>query len=327
KQKKDEEEGRAGVSSPSPILQSFSLQERRGTSRRFLLHVFCDLGIGMDHSALCSVFGLSIILLTRHAVNATPVILNDSVEGSGQWESEIRELTPTPSNPSFLNESVKSTSKPFLNQVVDFLQQNYLPIIVISTLVLLTMTVLCSAAILSRRRKVSTYYPCAFPSKMYVDERDKTGGGHLFSEVPEKTMGICSEEPVNSAKQLQEDIMLATKNLRTPVKSPWKDKDETSKEQKPANDEEQAKRIQEKNWDSPEDNATKESSVEKISPNRSQDSLSSSGMEKTDPEESGPPEESKHPSSLENLKIQEDTLKQEAANSGSAFISEEKTAF
>uniref|UniRef100_A0A673GF35 Transmembrane protein 119b n=1 Tax=Sinocyclocheilus rhinocerous TaxID=307959 RepID=A0A673GF35_9TELE len=155
----------------------------------------------MDHSALHFLIGLSVILLTRRPTYATPVIFNDSLEGSGQWDSESTDFTPTPSISSFLNESVKSTSidgekhsKSFLDQLVDFLQENHLPIIVITTLLLLIITILCLAAILSRRRKVSIYYPCAFPSKMYVDERDKTGGALFFSEVLEKVNIGSSEQ-------------------------------------------------------------------------------------------------------------------------------------
>lgn len=293
----------------------------------------------MDHSALHCLIGLSVILLTRLPTYATPVIFNDSLEGSGQWDSGSTDLTPTPTISSF-NESVKSTSidgekhsKSFLDQLVDFLQENHLPIIVITTLLFLIITILCSAAILSRRRKVSTYYPCAFPSKMYVDEQDKNGGARFFSEVPEKANTSSSEEPVNSARQLQEDIMLATKNLRTPIKTPWKEKNEVAEDQKHAEDEGSAQcdKSQEESCGSLENKTTNQSAVEdtveKSCPIRSQDSIPMCDMEKTDPTDSGPPEESKHSSGPENSEIQEDTDKQDVATSGSSFISEEKTAF
>lgn len=293
----------------------------------------------MDHSALHCLIGLSVILLTRLPTYATPVIFNDSLEGSGQWDSGSTDLTPTPTISSF-NESVKSTSidgekhsKSFLDQLVDFLQENHLPIIVITTLLFLIITILCSAAILSRRRKVSTYYPCAFPSKMYVDEQDKTGGARFFSEVPEKANTSSSEEPVNSARQLHEDIMLATKNLRTPIKTPWKEKNEVAEDQKHAEDEgsAQCNKSQEESCVSLENKTTNQSAVEdtveKSCPIRSQDSIPACDMEKTDPTDSGPPEESKHLSGPENSEIQEDTDKQDVATSGSPFISEEKTAF
>lgn len=294
----------------------------------------------MDHSALHCLVGLSIILLTRLPTYATPVIFNDSLEGSGQRDSGSTDLTPTPTISSLFNESVKSTSidgekhsKSFLDQLVDFLQENHLPIIVITTLLFLIITILCSAAILSRRRKVSTYYPCAFPSKMYVDERDKTGGARFFSEIPEKAITSSSEEPVNSARQLQEDIMLATKNLRTPIKTPWKEKNEVAEDQNHVEDEGSAQcdKSQEESCGSLENKTTNQSAVEdtveKSGPSRSQDSIPACDMEKTDPSDSGPPEESKHSSGPENSEIQEDTNKQDVATSGSPFISEEKTAF
>lgn len=294
----------------------------------------------MDPSALHCLIGLSVILLTRLPTYATPVIFNDSLEGSGQWDSGSTDLTPTPTISSSFNESVKSTSidgekhsKSFLDQLVDFLQENHLPIIIITTLLFLIITILCSAAILSRRRKVSTYYPCAFPSKMYVDERDKTGGACFFSDVPEKANTSSSEEPVNSARQLQEDIMLATKNLRTPIKTPWKEKNEVAEDQKHAEDEGSAQcdKRQEESCGSLENKTTNQSAVddtvEKSCPSRSHDSISACDMEKTDPTDSGPPEEHKHSSGPENSEIQEDTDKQDVATSGSPFISEEKTAF
>lgn len=291
----------------------------------------------MDHSALCCLIGLSIILLNSSVTKATPVIFNDSLESSGQSESGSIELFHSSSNSSFLIESDQSSvdeekhnNKSLLNQMVDFLQENLLLIVVITTLLLIFFIIICSAAILSRRRKVSAYYPCAFPSKMYVDERDKTGGARLFNEVPENANAGTIEEPLNSAKQLQEDIMLATKNLRTPVKTPWREKNETIEDEKPKDDEEspQGERSEEDNSVLQKGKTTHESLVEDSAENRnpsgSQDSVPVSDMEKNDPSESGPPEESKHPSEPE---IQEDMNKQEVVTSGTSVIIEEKTAF
>ncbi|XP_051521760.1 transmembrane protein 119-like [Myxocyprinus asiaticus] len=293
----------------------------------------------MDHLALCCLIGLSIILINSSTTYATPVIFNDSLESSGLWESGSTDLIPTPSISSFLNESIMSTSidgekhaKPFFNQMVDVLEENLLLIIVITTLLLLVFTIICSAAILSCRRKVSTYYPCAFPSKMYVDERDKTGGERFFNEVPEKTNTSSSEEPLNSAKQLQEDIMLATKNLRIPVKTSWREKNEKVEDQKTDDEENpQSEKSQEESFGLQEDKTTNQSvvedSVEKSSPSWSQDSIPVCDMEKTDPSDSGPPDESKNPSGPENSEIQDDMNKLEVETSGLPFISEEKTAF
>ncbi|XP_051551387.1 transmembrane protein 119-like [Myxocyprinus asiaticus] len=288
----------------------------------------------MDHTVLCCLTGLSIILINSSGAYATPVIFNDSLEGSGQWESRSTDLIPTPSISSFLNESIMSTSingekhtKPLLNQVVDFLKKNLLLIVVITTLILAVFIIICLAAFLSRRRKVSTYYPCAFPSKMYVDERDKNGGARFFNEVPEKTNTSSSEEPLNSAKQLQEDIMLATKNLRTPAKAPWRERNEKVEDQKTDDEENpQSDKSHEENYSLQEDKNRNQSVVEDFV-EKSQDSVPVCDMEKTDPSGSGPPDESKHPSGPENSEIQDNMNKQEVDTSGSPFISEEKTAF
>lgn len=165
---------------------------------------------------------------------------------------------------------------------------------------------------------------------MYVDERDKTGGARFFNDVPENVNTISNEEPLNSAKQLQEDIMLATKNLRTPVKTPWRDKNETEKDQKPANDVEspQCDLSQKESSGVPEDKTACQSVVEDFvensNPCTSQDSVPVSDMEKSDPSDSRPPEESKHSSGPE---IRENMNKQDVVNSGTSVISEEKTAF
>lgn len=289
----------------------------------------------MEHSSICLLLGLSIILLNGSITESSPVIFNDSLESSGQLESGSTDLLPTPSISSYLNMSVLSTSldgenqtKPFINQVVDFFQGNLLLVVVITTLLLLVFTIICSAAILSRRRKVSAYYPCAFPSKMYVDERDKTGGARFFNEVPENVSISPSEEPLNSAKKLQEDIMLATKNLRTPVKTPWREKNITVENEKPTDNVESCDMSQKESSGLLEDKTTCQSvvedSLENSNPSKSQDSINVSDMEKSDPSDSGPPEESKHSSEPD---IRVDMNKQDVVNSGTSVISEEKTAF
>lgn len=288
----------------------------------------------MEHSSICLLLGLSIILLNGSITESSPVIFNDSLESSGQLESGSTDLLPTPSISSYLNMSVLSTSldgenqtKPFINQVVDFFQENLLLVVVITTLLLLVFTIICSAAILSRRRKVSAYYPCAFPSKMYVDERDKTGGARFFNEVPENVSISPSEEPLNSAKKLQEDIMLATKNLRTPVKT-WREKNITVENEKPTDNVESCDMSQKESSGLLEDKTTCQSvvedSLENSNPSKSQDSINVSDMEKSDPSDSGPPEESKHSSEPD---IRVDMNKQDVVNSGTSVISEEKTAF
>ncbi|XP_010785058.1 transmembrane protein 119b [Notothenia coriiceps] len=106
----------------------------------------------------------------------------------------------------------------FLTQAVDFLLQNMLLILVGGSFILLVLLIICGAIIMTRKRKVNAYYPSAFPSKMYVDHMDKTGGAKIFDEVPEKPVPEQESEPVDSHKQLQADIMMAAKRLRTPNK-------------------------------------------------------------------------------------------------------------
>ncbi|KAK2819135.1 hypothetical protein Q5P01_024696 [Channa striata] len=104
-------------------------------------------------------------------------------------------------------------------EVVTFLKENMLLILVAATFILLVLLITAGAIFMSRRRKVNAYYPSSFPSKMYVDHRDKTGGAKLFNEVTENPAPAQESEPVDSHKQLQQDIMRAAKSLRTPNKS------------------------------------------------------------------------------------------------------------
>lgn len=163
---------------------------------------------------LCAVFCIS-------SSFATPLTFYP--EGSTD-EEELYILTsslPTSNlSPEYQTTPVGPThvETDFLNQVVDFLLENMLLILVAGSFILLVFLIICGAIIMSRRRKVNAYYPSSFPSKMYVDHRDKTGGAKLFNEVPEKHVPEQESEPVDSHKQLQADIMRAAKRLRTPNK-------------------------------------------------------------------------------------------------------------
>lgn len=158
---------------------------------------------------------------------ATPLPLQVSQEGSADGEDTGNlVLSPSPAATSHLSSEYQTTpgghthvDTVFLNQVVEFLQKNLLFIIVGCTLILVTFFTICGVVFMSHRRKVSAYYPSSFPSKMYVDQRDKTGGAKPFSEVPEKPLHGQESEAVDSSKQLQAEIMRATKSLRTPNKS------------------------------------------------------------------------------------------------------------
>ncbi|KAF7667553.1 hypothetical protein LDENG_00057830 [Lucifuga dentata] len=150
------------------------------------------------------------------------------MEGSAD-EEEASNLIPSSSTPATNGLSTECQTTPgdhahvdtdLLNQVVNFLQENLLFILVGSTFLLVIFLIICGAVFMSRRRKVNSYYPSSFPSKMYVDQRDKTGGAKPFNEVPEKPTPAQESETVDSCKQLQADIMRAAKSLRTANKSP-----------------------------------------------------------------------------------------------------------
>ncbi|XP_008422413.1 transmembrane protein 119b isoform X2 [Poecilia reticulata] len=107
-----------------------------------------------------------------------------------------------------------------LSEFTRFLEENMLLILVSSTLIFLTLLVTCGAFFMSRRLKVNSYHPCSFPSKMYVDHQDKTGGTKPFNEVQAKAAPELEMEPVDSNKQLQAEILRAASSLRTPTKCP-----------------------------------------------------------------------------------------------------------
>ncbi|XP_076140296.1 transmembrane protein 119-like [Alosa pseudoharengus] len=185
-------------------------------------------------TVLCWV-SLTITLYCSCQIEATPLAFNISAEGSG--ETDEIEMIPTSARgariPPLAAPTVgaaldKTQVEPFhMGQVVDFLRENLFPILVISSLLVLVLVIISCASILSHKRKVSAYYPCSFPSKMYVDQSDKSGGAKIFSEVPEKeaTVGQQGEPARDSARRLQEDILMIAKNLRSPSKGVRVDKE------------------------------------------------------------------------------------------------------
>nr|XP_020513801.1 transmembrane protein 119-like [Labrus bergylta] len=173
--------------------------------------------MALHRTALCLLFRLSCSW-------ATPLPFYSLLEGSTDEE----ELTNSTSFLPTSNSSSEYQTTPagpthveteFLNQVRSFLEENMLLILVACSFILLFLFIICGAIFMSRRRKVNAYYPSSFPSKMYVDHKDKTGGAKLFNEVPEKAVLKQEGEPVDSHKQLQADIMRAAKGLRTQNKS------------------------------------------------------------------------------------------------------------
>ncbi|XP_033845482.1 transmembrane protein 119b [Periophthalmus magnuspinnatus] len=129
------------------------------------------------------------------------------------------ERLTTPLTPELLTTAAgSSVSADALKRVEDFLRDNTLLILITITLVFLMFLVLCGAFFMSRKRRFNAYYPSSFPSKMYVDHRDKTGGAKPFSDLPEK-VSLEQNETVDSHRQLQADIMRAARSLRTPPKA------------------------------------------------------------------------------------------------------------
>ncbi|XP_049594183.1 transmembrane protein 119b [Syngnathus scovelli] len=109
-----------------------------------------------------------------------------------------------------------------LSQVVDFLRDHMVLVLVVASLLLIALLAVCGAVFLTRRRKFHTYYPSSYPAKMYVDQQDKSGGARGFHEIPEKKTPAATHREsqlTDSNKQLQADITRVAKSLRTPTKT------------------------------------------------------------------------------------------------------------
>uniref|UniRef100_A0A3B4B6F3 Uncharacterized protein n=1 Tax=Periophthalmus magnuspinnatus TaxID=409849 RepID=A0A3B4B6F3_9GOBI len=151
---------------------------------------------------------------------AHPLALYSTFEGSTD-EDELLNFTSSLAPMTLTSELLTTPLAPdadALKRVEDFLRDNTLLILITITLVFLMFLVLCGAFFMSRKRRFNAYYPSSFPSKMYVDHRDKTGGAKPFSDLPEK-VSLEQNETVDSHRQLQADIMRAARSLRTPPKA------------------------------------------------------------------------------------------------------------
>ncbi|NXW39955.1 TM119 protein, partial [Nyctiprogne leucopyga] len=149
--------------------------------------------------------------------------------GSGDGE-EVSALPPvhyvtpgiSPTVGDAVGTTVTNSSAPggVLDRLVDFFKEYMLLVVVVGSLVFVLLFIICAAVIVRQKHKASAYYPSSFPKKKYVDQRDKTGGPRAFNEVPEKAPNPNAEEPLDSSRQLQADILAAAQNLKSPSKTP-----------------------------------------------------------------------------------------------------------
>ncbi|NXS58586.1 TM119 protein, partial [Brachypteracias leptosomus] len=172
--------------------------------------------------------GLLVVALAPLVAPRHVVVLPD---GGGSGDGE--ETSPTP--PAHLvtpgmvpttvgdvvGTTVTNSSAPggLLDGLVAFFKEYMLLVVVVGSLAFVLLFIICAAAIVRQKHKASAYYPSSFPKKKYVDQRDKVGGGRAFNEVPEKAPDPHAEEPLDSNRQLQADILAAAHNLKSPPKA------------------------------------------------------------------------------------------------------------
>ncbi|XP_032084804.1 transmembrane protein 119 [Thamnophis elegans] len=171
---------------------------------------------------------LLLLMLPFCASRSVQNLALEESEGSGDSEGAPPDpttaraaLSVSPTSGSLVVDSVNGTLHSFnlLDGIVNFFQTYMLLIVVVGSLLLIFLSIVCAAVITQQKHKASAYYPSSFPKKKYVDQNDKAGGAKAFSEVPEKPSDESQEEPVDSTKQLQADILAAAQNLKSPTKA------------------------------------------------------------------------------------------------------------
>ncbi|XP_012673929.2 transmembrane protein 119b [Clupea harengus] len=279
----------------------------------------------MHFSTILCWVSLTIALHCCAQTAAAPLAFNISMEGSG--EADELEMIPTSARgslgPSLASPTAGTLDKTqvesfHIGHVVDFLRENLFLILVILSLLVLVIVMVSCASVLSRKHKVSAYYPCSYPSKMYVDQKDKSGGAKVFSEVPEKTSASQQGEPArDSARRLQEDILMITKNLRTPTKGVRVDK-ESRRVTPKQDDTDKSPKNNEASDEPKEDNVNQSSALSPENDTGKTEAPEEEGLLKEGDTSSGP-QSSEGP--------QETAETQEKETPAVAFIPGEKTAF